>query len=141
MDAPMDNNLDSAYALLQLQGIVNDRIMDLSRFMRDRAGIQQTDRMCEIRRYPYQSKTILELCVDVELSQETAVSFWFELGCENKRWHVAASISHITQHGEDILEEYPEFFPANIEQLEAAANQASDWLVNRGKEFNFEKLM
>ena len=135
MNTPMNNNLDSADTLIRLQGKVNGLIMDLSSLLSKRSEIKATTRMCEVRRY--QSKTIFEVCVDAETNGGAAVSFWFELGCENKRWHVAASISRTVTDGQDILEEYPESFPTNIEQLEAVAAQASDWLVNKGKVFDF----
>jgi hypothetical protein len=91
--------------------------------------------MCEVRQY--QNKTVFEACVDVETVFETAVSLWFEFGCEGERWYVAASISKTVSEGQDIIEEYPESSPTNIEQLVSIATQASEWLAKRGQEFNF----
>ena len=134
----MGNTLDSAEALIQLQARVNARIMDLSGLLSQRTETKTTTRMCEVRQY--QNKSIFEVCVDVETNRDVAVSFWFELGCENHLWYVAASISQTVREGQDILDEYPESAPLNLEQLEAVANQASDWLVIRGKDFNFDEL-
>jgi len=134
----MSNTLDSAEALIQLQARVNARIMDLSGLLARRNEIKTTTRMCEVRQY--QDKTIFEACVDVETNRDVAISFWFEFGCENKRWHVAASINRTVREGQDVLDECPESSTTDLAQLEVAAAQASDWLVNRGKEFNFDEL-
>jgi hypothetical protein len=134
----MDNTLHSAEALIQLQGKVNARMMDLSRLLSQRTEIRSTARMCEVRQYP--NGTRFEACVDVETIFDTAVSFWFEFGCEGERWHVAASISKTVSEGQDIIEEYPESSPTNIEQLVSIATQGSEWLAKRGQEFNFDEL-
>ena len=134
----MENSLDSAEALIQLQGKINARIMDLSLVLSKGAEIKSATRMCEVRRY--QDKTIFEVCVDVETNRDLAVSFWFEFGCENKRWHVTASISRTVRDGQDILHEYSESSVANFEQLEGFAIRASDWLVNKAKEFDFNEM-
>ena len=133
----MGNTLDSAEALIRLQARVNARIMELSDLLSKRAEIKSAVRMCEVRRY--QNKTVFEVCVDVETNGDTAISFWFEVGCENKRWHVAASISRTVREGQDVLEEYPQSSVTDLAKLEVATARASDWLVSRGKEFNFDE--
>jgi hypothetical protein len=94
--------------------------------------------MCEVRRY--QNKTIFEVCVDVETNRDVALSFWFEFGCENRQWHVAASINRTVREGQHVLEEFPGSSPTTIGQLEAVATQASNWLLSRGEEFNFDEI-
>ena len=133
----MANDLESSEALIHLQGKINARITDLAVVLSKRKGIKSAMRMCEVRRY--QSKTVFEVCVDVEAENDRAISFWFELGCENNCWCVIASISRTVDDGQDVLEVYPESLPSNLEQLEEIATKASDWLVNRAKEFNFDK--
>jgi len=137
MDQPMNNTLDSAEALIQLQATVNTRIMELSGLLSKRPEIRSAVRMCEVRRY--QNKTIFEVCVDVETIWDMAVSFWLEVGCENKRWYVAASINRAAREGQYVLEEYQESSVTDLAQLEAAMIRASDWLLSRGKEFNFNE--
>jgi hypothetical protein len=83
---------------------------------------------------------MFEVYVDVETNRDVAVSFSFEFGCENKRWQVAAAVSRIGRDGGHVLEEYPDSAPMNLEQLETIALQASDWLVGRAKEFNFDRV-
>lgn len=134
----MANTLEPAEALIHLQGRINGRITDLVLLLSKRTEIKSATRMCEVRRY--QGKTIFEACVDVETNHEASVSFWFELGCENKRWHVTASISRTVRDGQHLLEESPESSPTNPDQLERATTQASDWLLEKAKEFDFDQL-
>ena len=138
MNQPIDNTLDPVEALIQLQANVNAQITQLASLLSQRTEVKSVTRMCEVRRY--QNKTIFEVCVDVETNRDLAISFWFEFGCENKQWHVGASISRTVREGQDVLEEFPESSPTNIGQLEAVALQASNWLVDRGKEFNFNEM-
>jgi hypothetical protein len=134
----MTNDLDSAETLIQLQAEVNGRILELSTFLSRRGEVDSATRMCEVRRY--QEKSIFEVCVDVELPDTTAVSFWLEFGCEKNRWHVAASINRTFAEGQETIEEYPQAEPRSLEALQASAVRACDWLVGRGKEFDFAAL-
>ncbi len=134
----MTSNLEQAEALILLQGRINAMITDLAVALSSRKGVKSAARMCEVRRY--KGKTVFEACVDAETAAGHAISFWFELGCESKRWHVTASVSRTVRDGQDILEQYPESLPANLNQLERAATEASDWLVNRARQFDFDAL-
>lgn len=134
----MSDALDSAVSLIRLQGRINERIIGLTLLLKRMPQIKSATRICEVRRYP--NKTVFEVCVDVETDRDVAVSFWFEFGWEDERWRVVSSISRTEREGQTILEEYPESFPTSIEQLETEVTQASEWLVKRGKEFNFEQL-
>jgi hypothetical protein len=140
MDASsMLDPLSSAEALIQLQGKINERMMDLNLFLSRRSEVKSTMRMCEVRAYQ-SGQAMFEVYVDVETNRDVAVSFSFELGCEKRRWHVAAAVSRIGRDGGHVLDEYPDSSPMNLEQLETIALQASDWLVGRAKEFNFDRV-
>lgn len=135
---PMADTLNSAAAVLQLQAEVNGRAMELTDLLSRRGEVKSTTRMCEVRHY--RNKAVFEACVDVETNRDVALSFWFEFGCENKHWHVAASINRTVRDGQDVLEEYPQSSLTNLEDLRVVASQASSWLVDRGKKFKFDEL-
>jgi hypothetical protein len=135
----VDNTLDSAEALIQLQAKINERIIDLARILSARTEVKSVDRRCEVR--CYRNKTIFEACVDVETKRDVAISFWFELGCENKAWWVIASINRTLRDDQHRLDEYPGSSPENLDQLERVATQASGWLAIKAKEFAFGDLI
>ena len=51
MSNPVDNTLDSAEALIQLQAAVNARFIDLRWLLAKRSGIASIQSTCEVRRY------------------------------------------------------------------------------------------
>lgn len=121
----MSETLESAEALIQLQANITLRFVELYRLLSHRFDSKCLTRMSEVRRY--QDTTNFEICLDVDVNRDFAVSFWFEFGCANKQWHVEAQINRITRDGQDTLEEHPISSPTSFEELEEAATQMADW--------------
>ena len=130
--------MQSVKRTLAIQAESTAQLIELAGILRTRPEIKSVVRSCDVR--SYRTSTMFEGCVDVETHQGDAVSFWFEFGFEDGRWHVSTSIRQAVVEGQDVVDELTEVLPETLDDLEAAASRAVTWLCQHGRNFDFRVL-
>ena len=93
----------SSARLLKIAAQCNEMMATLARRVAEQADVLSAKSAIDIRSYT--DRVCLELFVDAELSQGTALTWWIELVWRQSKWGVEAAVRIVHRDGQDLLQQ------------------------------------
>jgi hypothetical protein len=111
----------SSEAMLEALVKIGDALRQLAEVCRSSSTVSLVQRGFDVR--DYSGRLTFEAHVDAELHAGSALSWWFELSCQQQQWGVLATVNRITRSGQDTISVFADFedvtFETVIERLDA----------------------
>jgi hypothetical protein len=109
----------------------NEQLSAVSENLRLRPGVIHVMRDLDIRKY--ETGTMIEMFIDVELKGGRAISWSLDIHCHETDWDIDASVRIIHEDGQDPIQEFPartaktaEDFIAQLKVVTASLASSAD---------------